>query len=193
MYVTMNPVCWDEYGNKINHLTQWDKNQRLVFEFSPVGTSISPPYVDFYNEITEDESIRVQSKIKNSKIIAEIPNSLLTEPYTIFACVRMSDNAPDRNTAVKAVSIVKIPVVASAKPSDYVSDDPHTTVTLDDVNLLARKNENHILQLENIAMPSIGDVVLNVTGVNPVTKYPGTSWQLIGGSSSNYYSWKRTA
>lgn len=145
MYSMINPILLDEDGNSIFRLTQWDKNQKLILDIDvdvgdTLNTEITSPYVHYCN-IKSTEAINVLSTIdfENKKLIADIPNELLQEPYNIIAYIYMADN--DNTNSQKTVVAIKIPVKPRVKPSDYQYVNNSPTI---DIVQLATKNENGI-------------------------------------------------
>lgn len=145
MYNIINPILLDRDGNSVFQLTQWDKNQKLILDIdidtdNSLNTEITSPYVHYCN-VKSTEAINVLSTIdfENKKLIADIPNELLKEPYNIVAYIYMADT--DNTNSQKSVVAIKIPVKARVKPSDYHYINNSPTI---DIVQLATKNENGI-------------------------------------------------
>lgn len=105
-------TCFDSDGNMITSLTQWDTNQSLIIEDSGL---ITAPTFHFYNG-NSTEALVVSSSIDtNGTITVKIPNSLLSEPLPIVACMYVYSTT----TSGKTMATIRIPVRKRPKPSEY--------------------------------------------------------------------------
>ena len=80
----ISPYFFDENGNTVKNLTQWDSNQKLILE-STDDITIAPK-IHFCNQNSE-KALVVQSSLSNNQITADVPNTLLEEPFNITAYV----------------------------------------------------------------------------------------------------------
>lgn len=110
-----NAICLDAYGNTVTYLTQWDVNQKLIIEdnYTEYSDKTRNPIVQFCNK-NSNEALGVRSVIKNGNIIADIPNTLLREPYNIIAYLFI-----DNSDSGKVVETIHIPLRKRVKPTDY--------------------------------------------------------------------------
>ena len=104
-------ACYGSDGNKINHLTQWDKGQAVYFDTLGLTT---PPVVHWCNRMSE-EAFQVKSTLKNNQFCVDIPNSLLQDSYPLIGYVYIYES----NSTSKTVAQIRIPLKQRQKPSDY--------------------------------------------------------------------------
>lgn len=122
----LNAVCLDQYGNTITHLTQWDFNQKLIIELENYNLE-NAPMIHFCNKNSE-KALAVQSTIEDEKIIADIPNILLKEPYRIIAYLYLYSN-----DSGKTIKTIDIPVRERVQPDDYEYEDNVEVVLLSEL------------------------------------------------------------
>lgn len=108
------PFLLDTYGNTIYNLTQWDVNQKLIVSVDQTVTIA--PKVHFCNQKSE-KALVVESTLSDNKIVADIPNILLQEPYRITAYVYLETDIED--SSWKTIQTIEIPVRKRPKPDDY--------------------------------------------------------------------------
>lgn len=125
----LSAMCLDSQGRSIYHLTQWDTNQKLIIE-DEYSVGGKPPTVHFCNKNSEI-ALGVASEISNGKIVADIPNMLLEEPYNIIAYIFVVDSVDVKSG--KTVETINIPVRPRPKPSDYVFTDNVDVIYLSDL------------------------------------------------------------
>lgn len=111
--------CLDTYNNPIEYFTQWDVDQKIkiVLHDCKEGLLAIAPNVHFCN-IKSKEALVVRSTVENGDtVVVDVPNLLLTEPYSIIAYVYLTDSidVSSQKTIVK----VDIPMRKRQKPSDY--------------------------------------------------------------------------
>lgn len=101
----------------VESLYQWDVNQTLVI----YGLSLpSVPEVHFTNKAMGKAIVRQATMDAAGVVSAEVPNSLLQNPYPIQAYVCLYEGATFE-TRYK----IDIPMIARNKPEDYtLKDDP---------------------------------------------------------------------
>ena len=68
--------CYDQYGNPITRMTQWDLNQKLYITEHNFTTA---PLFHFCNKNTE-QALVVQSVLSDNLLTADVPNQVLIEP-----------------------------------------------------------------------------------------------------------------
>lgn len=100
------------YGSyRTDSLYQWDKNRILSIQGIDITVS---PEIHFANA-EMDRAIVVQGKLVDGVLSGNIPNSLLQSHFTIRAYIGVYSGS-----TFKTLETVEIPVIARAKPSDYV-------------------------------------------------------------------------
>ena len=103
------------------HLYQWDKGQRLTIE----GVTLTDtPVIHFANK-KSDKALVILPELSPNKLTADIPNSLLQEPYPIIAYIYSYDEGKG-----KTIKTVYIPVEVRTKPDDYVFEGDNGFITL---------------------------------------------------------------
>lgn len=105
--------CFDQYGNLVTNLTQWDSNVILTFKNYKYNTA---PVVHF--AFPGDESSKtVHGTLENNVASVVVPNIFLTtagKELNVF--VFQYDNVTDDGHAIYHI---QLPVVAKPKPDDY--------------------------------------------------------------------------
>ena len=103
-------------GKKVttDSLYQWDTNQTL--EITGSNLSTAPP-VHFGNKVN-DKALAVQSKIVDGVIVAQIPNSLVAQPYPIYAFLVIIDG-----DVANTKQVFEIPIITRPEPADYNFED----------------------------------------------------------------------
>lgn len=108
-------VNFNTYNNYVtDSLYQWDINQDLVI--SGLNLPIAPE-IHFANANMNRAIVR-QSTLNSGVVTVRIPNSILQEAATIKAYVGLYDG-----DTFKVVETIEIPVIAKARPVDYVFED----------------------------------------------------------------------
>ena len=99
-------------GKKVttDSLYQWDTNQ--VFQITGSNLTTAPEV--HYGNKAHELAVIVQSKIVNGVIESNIPNTLLAEPYPIYAFLVVIEDGKSNTRQV-----FEIPVNARPKPADY--------------------------------------------------------------------------
>lgn len=113
----LNAIWVNSDGEYLNHLTQYDVNQKLYLDYDEdIVSPFTAPVVHFQNDLCES-AIVVQSSLSDGCIVADIPNELLADPYNIEAFVYLTNES---NTADKKTVIhVHIPVRPRKRPADF--------------------------------------------------------------------------
>lgn len=112
-------TCFDINGEMITHLMQWDAGKKIAIKDVELPES---PYVHFCNKKSESALV-VKPTVEDGSLIAEVPNSLLREPYPIIAYVCEHDNV-ESTTILNTLYTIIIPVKKRQKPDgwEYVED-----------------------------------------------------------------------
>ena len=137
----ISPFLLDENGNIVHSLTQWDTNQKLIVTTD--GAVTIAPKIHFCNTKSE-KALVVQSIISDNKIIADIPNILLEEPYRIAAYIYTKTDIS--NNSWKTIEVINIPVRKRPKPNDYVYVENVKVVQLSE---LIKEVQDAIAEFEN--------------------------------------------
>lgn len=111
----MLQVNFEAYGSYVtDSLYQWDKNQTLNI----TGLSLTDaPEIHYANANMEKAIVR-QSVINKGVITADIPNTLLQEPFTVTAYVGVYEGE-----TFKVIEKINIPLIPKPRPMDYVFED----------------------------------------------------------------------
>ena len=121
----VSPYFFDENGNTVKNLTQWDSNQKLILE-STDDITIAPK-IHFCNQNSE-KALVVQSNLSDGQIVADIPNTLLEEPFNITAYVYLI-----KEDSAKTIVTINIPVRKRPKPNDYEHKENIHVIYLTDI------------------------------------------------------------
>lgn len=99
-------------GKKVttDALYQWDTNQ--TFQITGSGLTTAPP-IHFGNKANE-KAVIVQSKIVDGVIEAAIPNTLVAQPYPVYAFLVIIENGVSNTKQV-----FEIPIITRPEPADY--------------------------------------------------------------------------
>lgn len=121
-------TCYASDGEtKVDHVTQWDKGQTICFSNSYDLTD--PPTVHWCNRMSE-EALQVKTAIDNGKIYADIPNTLLQEPYPLIGYVYLYKSEDISETILQ----IRIPLKSRPKPSDYYYIENVDRISLTTIN-----------------------------------------------------------
>ena len=119
----------DVVNLQVTNLFQWDVNQ--VLKIAGIEFGSSPVEVHFCNKKSTSALVVNSTAPTGGYVFANIPNTLLTEPYDIVAYVYQTDGS--RRSTIKTVTI---PVVKRQKPNDYRDTSGGTIVVPDsEVNI----------------------------------------------------------
>lgn len=116
-------------GAEIAYLTQWDLNRTMVLDNTKLGLSEAPIF-HFCNKASK-EALVVTSTLEDDVITVKIPNALLREPYEVIAYVYVYTDE-DEDSA-KTTAIVRIPLTARVKPSEYEYVENVDKITADQI------------------------------------------------------------
>lgn len=159
----LNVMCLDTHGNTVYNLTQWDHDQQLIIEdnYSEYHDG-NAPIVQFCNK-NSTRALCVRSTLSNGNIIADIPNSLLREPYNIVAYIFV-----DEDESGKVIETITIPVHKRVQPADYEYNDNIQVVYLADLvaevealNSTLTNNENTRISAETVRIANENQRIAN--------------------------------
>ena len=97
---------------RVTNLFQWDVNQ--VLKITGLEFGDSPVEVHFCNKKSTSAIVVLSTNPTNGTVFANIPNTLLQEPYDIVAYVYKTDG-----TTKSTTNTITIPIVKRQKPNDY--------------------------------------------------------------------------
>ena len=122
-------ICYDSNGNRLNNLTQWDLNQKLVVKGA---TTTTVPVFHFCNKLSKAAFV-VTASVSGDDIIVKIPNILLQQSFPIIAY--MYYEAAD--SSAKTMHTITIPVTPRVKPNDYEFEEniDYTSLAIIDARL----------------------------------------------------------
>lgn len=127
-------------------LYQWDLNQ--VLTVSGLNLTVAPE-VHFSNALMDKAIVR-QSTLANNIVSVQIPNSLLQSPLTIKAHIGIYEGS-----TFKVVELVEIPVIAKARPADYVIENT------DEEIYSFEELKNHIANMVKLSDFNSNNAVIN--------------------------------
>lgn len=109
---------FNAYNNYItDSIYQWDINRDLTVSGLNLNIEYGCPEVHFSNRNTDRAIVR-QATWASRILKVRIPNSLLQEPFTIYAHIGVYEGE-----AFKVIEKVEIPVIPKERPSDYQIQD----------------------------------------------------------------------
>lgn len=120
MYSTM---CYDYYGNPVNHLSQWDKNISLHITDLEIPNSIM---CHICNEQSDSVILVAPENIPNGFSV-DIPNILLLQPKAIILYIYLYGEDDSQRT----VHIIRLPVAKRPRPQDYEYEDNIDPIDVD--------------------------------------------------------------
>lgn len=103
---------YDQYGNRLENLTQWDSN--AIIQITSYPHTVAPVF--HFTNHSEDESLTVRSTISQGTVSVVVPNVLLTRSRPIDVFVFQYDSASDEG---RTIYHERIPVISKRKPNDY--------------------------------------------------------------------------
>lgn len=143
-----NILCYDIDGDPINHFTQWDSGQKIIFKDLNLDEA---PLVHFANANSE-EALSVQSSLSDGEIIVDVPNILLEESLNIFVYLYEEDELS--GTTLYSISI---PVREKPKPSNYIYVDNVDYISIKNILKEIEDYQNQILEGTKIEVISNTD------------------------------------
>lgn len=146
----------DENGNIVKNLYQWDVNQKLIIEAYNIATA---PKIHFCNKNSE-QALVVSSTISDNKIVANIPNILLREPYNILAYVYL-----ENNDSGKTVKVIEIKLRKRVKPDDYEYVDNVEAIYLTDLIRLVETLNTNMKSAESLRESNTTQAINNLNAV----------------------------
>ena len=109
-------VCYDKYGNIVNHLAQWDINQSVYIDIIDEMKPTKLPKLHFTNTLKKIK-YEVCAHLSNNRVRLDIPNELLQYPYAIYIYFYNTDYVDDADK--KTILALKLPIIPRSMPSDY--------------------------------------------------------------------------
>lgn len=161
--------CFDENGNSINYLTQWDTNQTLYIPIDgyDLSTAVTPE-VHFCNKNSEEAKRVVVKKTINNTIQVSVPNDLLQESYHITGHIYLGKTI-EEVVSQKTVITFTMPVRARKKPSDYYYIDNTSVESLADIEDRVCRKVIETLELPEVSAKDNGGFLQVVDGKWAVT------------------------
>ena len=143
-------------GKKVttDSLYQWDVNQ--TFEITGSNLTTAPP-IHFGNKAHEDAVI-VQSEIVDGVIRVPIPNTLVAEPFPIYAFLVIIDG-----DVANTKQVFEIPIVTRPKPADYDFVDDKDVINYEYLSDRIVRFENAVNARVNGLETNINTFETNVT------------------------------
>lgn len=124
----INTTYYDENGDMLYFLTQWDYNRQITIKIDEKITSATPE-VHFFNKMS-DKAIISNAVIfdsANNKVTVPVPNSLLQQPYAVYVYVYFTLSGQTKRTETFA----RIPIRKKPQPQDYNYGDSVEIVYLE--------------------------------------------------------------
>lgn len=131
--------CYDENGNTIQHLVQWDKNQVIYADNFVSGTTPSIHYA-MPEHFEESRSYGNTVTNSNNKLSIKIPNELLTKHGRLYVYLYYS-------TTTKYV--IELTVKSKPQPSEYVYEDNVDYISVSQLETRITNLTNRVTTLEN--------------------------------------------
>ena len=144
---------YDQYGNKLEGLTQWDSNVILEIHDYPHA---EPPIFHFTNK-TADESLTTRSTISEGVVSVVVPNILLTRSRSIEVFVFQYDTPSNEG---RTIYYERLPVRQKQKPNDYEYVDNTDVIEL---SSLGERLQTLIAEVEHAVSTRITDLDGKVT------------------------------
>ena len=128
----------DSVNVRVTNIFQWDVNQ--VIKITGLELNNTPVEVHFCNKKSTSAIVVNSTSPTDGYVFANIPNSLLTEPYDIVAYVYQT-----KDTTKLTTNTITIPVVKRQKPNDYKDTSGGNIIIPDsEVNIdLSSANATH--------------------------------------------------
>lgn len=149
----MNLRLYDQYGNRLTNLTQWDSNVIIQIQDYP---HTEPPIFHFTNK-TENESLTTRSTISEGVVSVVVPNILLTRSRPIEVFVFQYDTPSNEG---RTIYYERLPVRQKQKPNDYEYVDNTDVIEL---SALGERLQTLIAQVENDVATRISDLDDKIT------------------------------
>lgn len=108
--------CFDEFGNSISCLWQWDTNRNIKVDISNILYSGSLT-ANVYTAHAE-ESVGAKSSVNNGIMTIVIPNRLLMESCKLHFCINETSGQSQRTLAY-----FELPIRKRNMPPNYISPD----------------------------------------------------------------------
>lgn len=100
--------CYDGKNNPFTHLTQWDKNQKVI-----IKNVVSPttPTAHIRNSPCEEPTLCVSS-YSGTTLTVNIPNILLEQPLPLTIYINLNNSS----SLLEALYTIRIPVIPREEP-----------------------------------------------------------------------------
>ena len=104
-------ICYDSYGEKLDHFTQWDANQEITIS----GLDLDPVPVFHICNTCSEYAYVVNPDIDGKNLKIDIPNILLQQdhPIILYAYYVYEDES------AKTGETIVVPVIPRVIPDDY--------------------------------------------------------------------------
>ena len=116
---------------QVNSLYQWDINQTVKISGVDFGTT--SVQVHFCNKKSEKALVVNSTVPSGGAVTANIPNSLLQEPYDVIAYIYQTSGI-----TANTIKTIRIPVIARQKPNDYNEPTGDTVIEIHEIELEAK-------------------------------------------------------
>lgn len=135
-------------GKKVttDSLYQWDVNQ--ILEITGANLTTAPP-IHFGNK-ARDKAVIVQSEIVDGVIRVPIPNTLVAEPFPIYAFLVIIDG-----DVANTKQVFEIPIVTRPEPADYEFIDDKDVINYEYLS-------QRIVKFENAVNARVGGLETNI-------------------------------
>lgn len=120
----MNIRCYDQYGNVITRLTQWDINRELRI----TGYDYTTTPIFHFAHNNDEEALTQIGVVDGEYVKVSVPNILLQTAERIIVYIYIHEN--DIGTTVYKLDI---PVDPKPKPNDYVYSDNTEVILLSEL------------------------------------------------------------
>lgn len=158
-------ACYDNNGNTISYLTQWDLNRTIYIENPEF---IKAPLALFSNNSSTSYLVATELTENHEKIKIIVPNLLLQECKTIFMGLCHFDIVNNINNTKY---FLRLPIRKLAMPANYAFTDNIVDVNwirniLDEflegnITNIGEIVENHINNINNVTNHTIGTIIPN--------------------------------
>lgn len=112
----------DLSGRSIFNLTQWDMNQQIIIE-SQIPFS-EAPMVHFCNKNSTKAICTTSELINEYQIKVNVPNTLLTQAFTIYIYVfAIGKDAGSESNSGKVILNGTIPIKSRIEPDDFIYEE----------------------------------------------------------------------
>lgn len=118
--------CYDENGNTIDHLVQWDKNQVIYAE--QLDNSIPNIHYAVPNLFEGSRLYENTVSSSNNKLAIKIPNELLKSNGRLYVYLYYTSTINTNPSTTKYV--IELTIKSKPKPNEYVSEDDENWISI---------------------------------------------------------------